>query len=84
MPDRTLTNVQMANAMNLVAMMTIDNLAREDNISPTEMLLNFMSSQTALALFDPEDPLWTHGPAAVMAEYRNEIQNRHPNASDQH
>ena len=74
MDGQALTREQLINAVNLVATMVISQLAEETGASPTDTLLSFMQSRTALCLYDTETALWCDGPQAVIAEYKKEIQ----------
>jgi len=75
MPDGTLDSESLRNAINLNATMAISQLAEQKGLEPTEMLLTFMASKTALMLYDAETGLWGEGPAAIVAEYLAEEQH---------
>lgn len=65
MDQKSLTREQLLNAVNLVATMAVSDLAEQQNVPPTQMLLTFMASRTASVLYDTETGLWRDGPAAV-------------------
>lgn len=73
MDQEALTKEQVNQAVNLIAMMSVSELARRMHKKPTQMLLDFMKSRTAEALFDMETRLWCDGPLAVEHAYLEEI-----------
>lgn len=73
MDQEAMTKEQVNQAVNLVAMMSVSELARRMNKRPTQMLLDFMKSRTAEALFDLETRLWCDGPLAVENAYLQEV-----------
>lgn len=60
-------------AMDLTALMAIEELAQETNQSQEKVLLDFMKSNTAKMLYDDTTKLWWDGPSAVAEECQNEI-----------
>ncbi|MCF0241895.1 MAG: hypothetical protein HUK25_04610 [Treponema sp.] len=63
-------------AMDLVAKMTVERLAKEDKKNTDEILISFLKSNTGKTLYDDDAKLWWDGPAAVAEAYKNEIQGR--------
>ena len=60
-------------AMNLVAKMAVEQLAKEQNKNIEEVLISFMESNTGRMVYDDSTKLWWDGPSAVAQEYKNEM-----------
>lgn len=60
-------------AMNIVAMLLVEDLAKEMNKTIEEALLDFMQSKTASMLYDDSLKLWWDGPSAVGEMYKEEL-----------
>lgn len=59
-------------AMDLNAMMTVEQIAQETNEPQENVLLDFMKSNTAKMLYDDATKLWWDGPSAVAEEYKSQ------------
>lgn len=57
-------------AMDLTALMTIEQISKETNKPAEEVLLNFMESNAAKMLYDDSTKLWWDGPSAVAEEFK--------------
>ena len=57
-------------AMDLTAMMTVEQLSNEAHQNPEKVLLDFMESNTAKMLYDDSTKLWWDGPSATANEYK--------------
>ena len=57
-------------AMDLTAMMAVEQLSAEINQSQEKVLLDFMESNTAKMLYDDSTKLWWDGPSATAEEYK--------------
>ena len=57
-------------AMDLTAMMAVEQLSAETNQSQEKVLLDFMESNTAKMLYDDSTKLWWDGPSATADEYK--------------
>lgn len=57
-------------AMDLTAMMAVEQLSTETNQSQEKVLLDFMESNTAKMLYDDSTKLWWDGPSATANEYK--------------
>lgn len=57
-------------AMDLTALMTIEQISKETNKPAEEVLLNFMESNAAKMLYDDSTKLWWDGPPAVAEEFK--------------
>ena len=65
------TNDKTLFAMDLTAMMAVEQLSAEINQSQEKVLLDFMESNTAKMLYDDSTKLWWDGPSATAEEYKN-------------
>lgn len=57
-------------AMDLTALMAIEQISKETNKPVEEVLLNFMESNAAKMLYDDSTKLWWDGPSAVAEEFK--------------
>ena len=57
-------------AMDLKAMMAVEQLSAETNQAQEKVLLDFMESNTAKMLYDDSTKLWWDGPSATADEYK--------------
>ena len=57
-------------AMDLTAMMAVEELSKETNQPQEKVLLDFMESNTAKMLYDDSTKLWWDGPSAIAEEYK--------------
>ena len=57
-------------AMDLTAMMAVEQLSAETNQAQEKVLLDFMESNTAKMLYDDSTKLWWDGPSATAEEYK--------------
>ena len=64
------TNDKTLFAMDLTAMMAVEQLSKEINQSQEKVLLDFMESNTAKMLYDDSTKLWWDGPSATAEEYK--------------
>ena len=60
-------------AMDFVAKMAVEQLAKEQNKNIEEVLISFMESNTGRMVYDDSTKLWWDGPSAVAQEYKNEM-----------
>ena len=60
-------------AMDLVAKMTVEQLAKEQNKNIEEVFISFMESNTGRMVYDDSTKLWWDGPLSVAQEYKNEM-----------
>ena len=59
-------------AMDLTAMMAVEQLSQENKQPPEELLLDFMESNTAKMLYDDSTKLWWDGPSAIAEEFKSQ------------
>ena len=64
------TNDKTLFAMDLTAMMAVEQLSAETNQAQEKVLLDFMESNTAKMLYDDSTKLWWDGPSATADEYK--------------
>jgi len=60
------------NAINLLAMMVIEEISRKECRDPSDVLPEFLASDTAALLFDETSKFWWSGPSAIADNYRQE------------
>lgn len=60
-------------AMDLVAKMAVEQIAKEQNKDVEEVLISFMESKTGQMVYDNSTKLWWDGPVAVAEEYKAEM-----------
>lgn len=63
-------------AMDLAAVMAVEELATEEKKSTDEVLLSFMESNTGKMLYDDSLKLWWDGPTIVAEEFKKELENK--------
>lgn len=59
-------------SMDLLTVMTVEELAAELQISTEQALTDFLSSGTGQMLYDEQTKLWWDGPAAIAQMYKDE------------
>ena len=59
-------------AMDLTAMMAVEQLSQENKQPQEKVLLDFMESNTAKMLYDDSTKLWWDGPSAAAEDFKNE------------
>ena len=64
-----MTNEKTLFAMDLTAMMAVEELSKETNQPQEKVLLDFMESNTAKMLYDDSTKLWWDGPSVAAKEY---------------
>ena len=63
-------------AMDLAAVMAVEELATEEKKSTDEVLLSFMESNTGKMLYDDSLKLWWDGPTVVAEDFKKELENK--------
>ncbi len=63
-------------AMDLAAVMAVEELATEEKKSTDEVLLSFMESNTGKMLYDDSLKLWWDGPTIVAEEFKKELDTK--------
>lgn len=71
----TASTANVTNAMDLVAMMAIDEIATCRGVSPTKVVGEFLASKTAGFLYDDSLKYWWDGPTAVASSFEKEQGN---------
>lgn len=59
-------------AMDLTAMMAVEQLSKETKQPQEKVLLDFMESNTAKMLYDDSTKLWWDGPSVVAEDFKNQ------------
>ena len=70
-------------AMQLLAKMAAENIARKQKISKNKAFFKLMRSKTGEMLFDDSLDLWMSGPDYIANEYRLEMQAKRKNTKRQ-
>lgn len=60
-------------AMNCVAAMAIEEIAKLQDVPTETAAESFLASHTAQLLFDDRYKLWTDGPSTIVDDYLREI-----------
>ena len=61
------------NAIDLIVMMTVDELAEDMHLNPTELLPKFVVSQTGRLLYEENSKLWWSGPSYIAEMFKAEM-----------
>ena len=67
------------NAIDLMITMVVDELAEDLQLKPTELLPEFMASETGKLLYDESSKVWWNGPSDIAEMYKAEIANKEQN-----
>ena len=59
-------------AMDLTAMMAVEQLSKETKQPQEKILLDFMESNTAKMLYDDSTKLWWDGPSVAAEDFKNQ------------
>ena len=59
-------------AMDLTALMAVEQIAKDSQKSQEDVLVDFMESNTAKMLYDDSNKLWWDGPDATAEEFERE------------
>lgn len=63
---------QIENAMDLTAVLTIEQIAADERIGASKALTDFLASNTAAQLFDDSLKRWWEGPSSLADAYEAE------------
>ena len=61
------------NAIDLMVMMEVDEVAENIHMKPTELLPQFVASKTGKLLYDEQSKLWWSGPSDIAEMFMAEI-----------
>ncbi|GFI01649.1 MAG: hypothetical protein HFI44_05610 [Lachnospiraceae bacterium] len=61
------------NAIDLMVMMVVDEVAENIHMKPTELLPQFVASKTGKLLYDEQSKLWWSGPSDIAEMFMAEI-----------
>ena len=61
------------NAIDLMVMMVVDEVAENIHMKPTELLPQFVASKTGKLLYDEQSKLWWRGPSDIAEMFMAEI-----------
>lgn len=71
--ETAVTEETKKNAIDLIVAMTVDELANEMSLKPTQLLPEFVNSRTGKLLYDEESKLWWSGPSYIAEMFQMEI-----------
>ena len=71
--ETAVTEETKKNAIDLIVAMTVDELANEMSLNPTQLLPEFVNSHTGKLLYDEESKLWWSGPSYIAEMFQMEI-----------
>ena len=71
--EKVITEEVKKNAIDLIVMMVVDELAEDLHMEPTELLPRFVVSQTGKLLYDETSKLWWSGPSDIAEMFKAEI-----------
>ena len=69
------TQEQLDSAIDLLTTMVVEDIAREQNRDPTDVLPEFLLSHTGQMLHNEKTKLWWEGPSLIEEMYRKECSN---------
>ena len=61
------------NAIDLMVMMVVDEVAENIHMKPTDLLPQFVASKTGKLLYDEQSKLWWSGPSDIAEMFMAEI-----------
>ena len=67
-----LTDEQRKYAIDLTATLTVEEIAEECGVNPSQVLHDFVASATGQLLYDESSKLWWNGPLYIAEMYRRE------------
>lgn len=74
--EQAVTEETKKNAIDLMVMMVVDELAEEMRLNPTELLPSFVNSRTGKLLYDEESKLWWSGPSDIAEMFQKELNQK--------
>ncbi len=77
--ERVVAEETKSNAIDLMITMVVDELAEDMQLKPTELLPQFMASETGKLLYDEASKVWWSGPSDIAEMYKAEIANKKQN-----
>lgn len=70
--EKRIAEETVKNAIDLLVTMVVDELAENLQVKPTELLPEFVVSQTGKLLYDEESKLWWSGPSDIAEMFQTE------------
>ncbi len=62
--------------IDLLITMVVEEIAEDTGKNRNDILIEFLSSKTGKALYDPSNRLWWNGPSYLVELYNEELKNR--------
>lgn len=72
--EKVATEEKKKNAIDLIVMMVVDELAEDMHLKPTELLPIFVASQTGRLLYEEDSKLWWSGPSDIAEMFIAELE----------
>ncbi|MBD5549356.1 MAG: hypothetical protein HDQ97_18550 [Lachnospiraceae bacterium] len=72
--EKVTTEEKKKNAIDLMVMMVVDELAEDMHLKPTELLPIFVASQTGRLLYEEDSKLWWSGPSDIAEMFIAELE----------
>lgn len=66
------TQEQIDASIDLLTTMVVENIAKEQQRDPTDVLPEFLESHTGQMLLNEKNKLWWEGPSAIEEMYKKE------------
>ena len=73
--EKVATEEKKKNAIDLMVMMVVDELAEDMHLKPTELLPIFVVSQTGRLLYEENSKLWWSGPSDIAEMFKAEMKH---------
>ncbi len=76
MTENAISKEKIYNAMDLTAMMVVEELESRCPDSENQLLVSFMTSRQGQMLYDDSVKLWWCGPSEIAVNYEREVRVR--------
>lgn len=76
MAEEVITKERLEYTIDVLAAMTVDELAEDTGKEPKAILADFLLSKTGRALYDGTTKLWCNGPSYIADMYKEEIASK--------
>lgn len=76
--DNVISTVKIRNAMDLIAVMASEEIARHFGWTETKALASLLSSETGACLYNDDTKFWWMGPSAIAELFAEELNNCNP------
>lgn len=73
MAEQMITKERLEYTIDVLAAMTVEEIAEDMGKEPKDVLADFLLSKTGRALYDDTTKLWCNGPSYIADMYKEEI-----------